>query len=423
MDASFTITTPQLGFGTGILGQAGVVAASMKLRRVALMTDPVVARLAPVATVRAALEAAGIEVALFEEVEVEPTDRSFQAATAFLAGSGAEGVVSVGGGSVIDTAKAAALYATWPAGFLDYVNAPIGKGLAVPGPLMPHIACPTTCGTGSEVTGIAIFDLLSMQAKTGIMSRRLVPDHALIDPAVTASLPRTVLAASALDAMCHALEALTCRPAASRDLPADPALRPMTQGANPWSDTIAREALRLVGESFLPALGETEDLAARGHLLWASTLAGNAFGNAGCHIPHGMSYAVSGLVRDWRPEGYPPGPPLIPHGISVILNAPAVYRLIGPLAPARHLEAARLLGADTAGVPEKEAGEVLAAHITGLMRQAGLPSGLAEVGYGESDVPALVERALPQRRLLDNAPVDMTPEVLGRLYHESIRLW
>ncbi|MDX6751748.1 hydroxyacid-oxoacid transhydrogenase [Geminicoccaceae bacterium 1502E] len=423
MDHSFTITTPRLSFGEGILGQAGAVAAAMGLRRVVLMTDVQLAALPPVAAVRQALERAGVEVLTYAEVEVEPTDRSFAAAASFLAAAGADGVVSVGGGSVIDTAKAANLYASWPAEFLDYVNAPIGRGRPVPGPLKPHIACPTTCGTGAEVTGIAIFDLLAMQAKTGIMSPRLVPDHALIDPAVTASLPRLVLAATALDAMCHALEAYTCRPVSSRGLPADPTLRPMTQGANPWSDLIAGEALRLVGRNFLPALADEGSLEARGRLLWAAALAGNAFGNAGCHIPHGMSYAVSGLVRDWRPEGYPPGPPLIPHGISVILGAPAVYRLIGPMAPERHLEAAGWLGAEVRGVPAGSAGEVLAARIVELMKAADLPSGLAAVGYGERDVPALTERALPQRRLLDNAPLDMTPEILANLYRESLNLW
>ena len=142
---------------------------------------------------------------------IEPTDASFQEAARFAADGKFDGYVSVGGGSVMDTCKAANLYASQPAEFMTYVNAPIGAGQKVPGPVKPHIACPTTSGTGSETTGIAIFALRSINAKTGIISRRLIPDVALIDPTVTATLPKNAVAATGFDCMSHALESLTAR--------------------------------------------------------------------------------------------------------------------------------------------------------------------------------------------------------------------
>ncbi len=417
---AFTITTPRITFGQGSLEQVGDIARRLGMRRPLLVTDRHLADSPHVDRVRKSLETCGLLVTLYDRVAIEPTDRSFQEAARFASDGGFDGFVSVGGGSVIDTAKAANLYSSWPDAFLAYVNAPIGDGKLVPGPLRPHIACPTTCGTGSECTGIAVFDLLSMRAKTGIMSHRLVPDHAVLDPEVTRTLPRTALACTALDAACHALEAWTCRPVETRDLPEQPDLRPMTQGANPWSDFIALEALRRIGAHFPKALAEPPDLAARGELLWASCLAGVSFGNAGCHVPHAMSYPVSGMVRDYRPEDYPPGPPLVPHGMSVILNAPAVYRLTGPAAPERHLEAARALGASTEGAPPSEAGGLLAERLLELMRLAQLPQGLRAIGFGPTDVAALTEGALPQRRLLDNAPLEITREHLDALFRDAM---
>ena len=233
----------------------------------------------------------------------------------------------------MDTCKAANLLSTYPAELLTYVNAPIGAAQPVPGPLKPHIACPTTCGTGSECTGIAIFDLLSMQAKTGIVSHRLRPTLALIDPACTLTLPANVVAASGFDVLSHALESYTARPYSRRPAPADATLRPLSQGANPWRDIGCRETLRLCGAYLERAVADASDTEARGQLSWAAALAGIAFGNAGCHAPHGMSYSVSGLVRGFCPAGYPPDAPLVPHGMSVIVNAPAAFRFTAPACP------------------------------------------------------------------------------------------
>ena len=247
-ESAFAVDISSIVFGPGVLAELGEHARALGMTRVALFTDQRVRLLPFVATARKSLRDAGLTVAVYDEVRVEPTDQSFLDATRFAVDGSFDGYISVGGGSVIDTCKAANLYATYPADLLAYVNAPIGAGRAVPGPLKPHIACPTTCGTGSECTGIAIFDLLSMQVKTGIASRRLRPSLALVDPATTHSLPKEVVAASGFDVLSHALESYTARPYTSRERPERAALRPMSQGANPWSDLGCEGALKLLGQ-------------------------------------------------------------------------------------------------------------------------------------------------------------------------------
>jgi alcohol dehydrogenase class IV len=422
-DTAFTVDASRITFGRGCVREVGDRATALGMRRVALFSDASVARLEFFDTALQSLRDAGLDVVTYTESSVEPTDESFRAATAFATETKPDGYVSVGGGSVIDTAKAANLYATHPADFADYVNAPIGAGRPVPGPLAPHIACPTTSGTGSEVTGIAIFDLLSLHAKTGIASPALRPSEALVDPDSTDTLPGEVVACSGLDVLSHALESYTARPYVRRPAPARPSLRPMSQGANPWSDLGCREALRLMGQYLERAVADAEDREAREQVMWASTLAGIAFGNAGVHAPHGMAYAVAGAVRDFRPSGYPQDEPLVPHGMAVIVNAPAVFRYTAEVSPERHLEAAQWLGADVRGAAPGDAGEVLAGRVLQLMRAVGMPNGLSGVGYTEADVATLTEGAFPQQRLLQNAPREMSRPVLSGLFRQALRYW
>lgn len=426
-DAAFSVEVNHFTFGPGCLREAGSHARSLGMHRVALYTDKQVRDLPYVATVKRSLEAAGIDVAIYWECEVEPTDRSFKAAAAFAQEGRFDGFVSVGGGSVIDTAKAANLYASHPDDFLAYVNAPIGQGKPVPRPLKPHIACPTTCGTGSEVTGIAIFDLLEQQCKTGILSRHLLPSRALVDPDVTHTLTPAIVAANGFDALSHALESYTARPHSAKVKNYegfDGARRPMNQGANLWSDMGAREALRLIGQNLVRAVNDPDDAQARGSIMYAALVAGMTFSNAGCHLPHGMSYAVSGLVRDFKaPGGYPQDAPMVPHGMSVVLNAPSVYRFTGEAAPERHLEGAAFLGADVRDARPEDGGEVVAAKLIEMMQAVRFPNGLNAVGYSEADAEALAERAFPQQRVIQNAPRDVTKTTLAELFRGAMRYW
>jgi alcohol dehydrogenase class IV len=354
---------------------------------------------------------------------VEPTDVSFRAAADFARQGRFDGYVSVGGGSVIDTCKAALLYATYPADLRAYVNAPVGEARPVPGPLPPHIACPTTCGTGSECTGIAVFDDLTLKAKIGIASRRLRPTMALIDPTCTRTLPAMVVAASGFDVLCHALESFTARPYTARSRSDKPAARPMSQGRNPWSDVGSLEALRLGGKHFVRAVTDAADSEARESLSWAATLAGIAFGNAGVHLPHAMSYAVAGLVGDWRCPGYPQDEPMVPHGISVVVNAPSVFRATAATSPERHLQAAEALGADLRGASETDAATVLSAALVDRMRATGVPNGVSGVGYREADIEALARGSILQKRLVDNAPMPVDEGAMRALFRGAMAYW
>ena len=404
------------------MAELGTEAKRLGLQRVAVFTDPRIRALAPFEEAMKSLEASSVDVELFDEVAIEPTNVSFGHAIDFAQRFKPDGYISIGGGSVIDTAKAANLYATHPASFRTYVNAPVGDGHPVPGPLEPHLACPTTSGTGSECTGISIFDDLDLHAKTGIASRHLRPTRALIDPGWTRDLPRTVLACSGFDVLSHAMESLTARPYTRR--PANPgAERPLSQGANPWSDIGCREALRLLGRYLVRAVNDAEDDEAREQVMWASTLAGIAFGNSGVHLPHGMSYAVAGGVREFRPPDYPQEVPIVPHGMAVIVNAPAVFRAIASTSPERHLEAATLLGGEVVGAGPEDAGEAVAKTIIDMMRTTAMPDGLSGVGYGNDDVAQLTRGAAVQRRLLDNAPLAVDEGLLDGLFAGAMRYW
>ena len=297
------------------------------------------------------------------------------------------------------------------------------KPCPVPGPLKPLVAVPTTAGTGSETTGVSIFDLTTLHAKTGIASRRLKPTLGLLDPDNTRTMPKQVAASSGLDILSHALESFTAIPYSSRERPARPALRPAYQGSNPISDIWALQALRIVAQHLVRAVEDPSDDEAREQMILAASYAGVGFGNAGVHLPHGMSYPVSGHVKNFRAPGYPSDHALVPHGISVILNAPAVFRFTAATNPSRHLEAAAALGANVAGVKDADAGSVLADRITWFMQRLEVPNGLKAVGYTSSDIPALVAGTLPQHRVTKLSPRPAEPEDLAALFERALVAW
>jgi hydroxyacid-oxoacid transhydrogenase len=411
-------------YGAGVTREIGFELADRGLRRALVVTDPVVARLPPLQTVTDALRAAGVEHALYDRVRVEPTEESWLDAIAFARGEPFDAIVALGGGSSIDTAKAVNLYTSHPPGdFLDYVNRPIGRGLPVPGPLKPLFAVPTTAGTGSETTGVAIFDLTRRHVKTGISSRLLKPTLGFLDPDHTRTLPPSVSASAGLDILCHAVESYTAIPFTSRPRPARPAERPAYQGSNPISDVWSLQAMRMVAAHLVRAVDDPGDDEARASMILAASYAGVGFGSAGVHLPHAMAYPVAGGVKSYRAPGYPDDHPLVPHGFSVILNAPAVFRYTGQASPERHLEAAAALGADVSRCARDDAGRVLADRIAWFMRRLEVPNGLSAVGYATSDIPSLVEGTLAQERLTTLAPRPADAEAIARLFEEAMVSW
>ena len=422
-ETAFTMDTSSIKFGAGVTREVGADMAALGAKRVMVVTDPNLTDSEAVAVTLEALRAEGIDAVLFDRVRVEPTDTSFKEAIRFATEGNFDGYVGVGGGSSIDTAKAANLYATYPADFLTYVNAPIGQAQPVPGRLKPLIAIPTTAGTGSETTGVTIFDFEEMHAKTGIAHRALRPVLGIVDPHNTRTLPKMVAACSGLDVLSHALESLTALPFNQRPAPANAKMRPAYQGANPISAIWATKAIEMVAGNLVRAIDDPEDDEARGQMLLAAAFAGIGFGNAGVHLPHGMSYPVSGLVREFIPTGYQVDHPIVPHGMSVILHAPAVFRFTAPTNPQLHLDAARWMGAETRGAAPEDAGDILAGAIVDIMRKTGMPNGLSAIGFGPADVEQLVAGTIPQHRVTKLSPRPASPEDLQQLFLDSMTCW
>jgi hydroxyacid-oxoacid transhydrogenase len=422
-ETAFTMDASSIKFGLGATRELGSDMQQLGVKRAMLVTDPNLANSQAVVVALTALRGAGIDTALFDQVRVEPTDASLKVAIQFATEGHFDGYVAVGGGSSIDTAKAANLYATYPAELLAYVNPPIGQGRPVPGRLKPLIAVPTTAGTGSETTGVAIFDFLEMHAKTGIAHRALRPVMGIVDPENTRTLPKMVAACTGFDVLSHAIESLTALPYDQRPAPEHPRLRPAYQGSNPISDVWAAQAIRIVAQNLVRAVEDPDDEEARSAMLLAATFAGVGFGNAGVHLPHGMSYPVSGMVRDYVAEGYLTDHPIIPHGMSVILHAPAVFRFTAAANPECHLYAARLMGADVSAARPEDAGDLVADSIVALMKMTGMPNGLKAVGFVPDDVDQLVAGTLPQHRVTKLSPRPAQADDLKQLFLDSMTLW
>ena len=382
-----------------------------------LVTDPGVAATGHPARIAEHVTAAGLAVTTYDGVHVEPTDASLEEAIEFARDAGPfDAILAVGGGSAIDTAKAVNLLTTNPGELMDYVNAPVGKAQAPTQPLLPLVAVPTTTGTGSESTTICVLDVLSLHVKTGISHPALRPVLAVVDPTLTLTQPTLVTAAAGMDILCHALESYTARWYA--DFAAKrPEQRVPYCGANPIADMWSEKALSLLAGAFRTAVRDGSDTLAREQMALAATFAGLGFGNAGVHIPHANAYPIAGRVRDYSPAGYP-DEPMVPHGMAVSLTAPEAFRFTFDAAPERHLHAARLLDPSAGDGPD-----ALPAVLATLMRDIGIPSGLAEVGYGDADVPDLVAGALQQQRLLATAPKSPTEEDLATVFRRSMEHW
>ena len=422
-ETAFTMATSSIKYGPGVTCEVGYDMKKLGSSRVLVVTDSNLSNSEPVSVVLEALQEENIKTVLFDRARVEPTEHSLKDVIKFAIAGKFDGFIGVGGGSSMDTAKVANLYSTYPADFLTYVNAPIGQGLPVPGPLKPMIAIPTTAGTGSETTGVAIFDLEAMRAKTGIAHRTLRPIMGIIDPNNTRTVPKIAAASCAFDVLCHALESITAIPYNKRFAPESLEMRPAYQGANPISHLWASKAIEMVSKNIVRVDQDPSDNKARAEMILAATFAGIGFGNAGVHLAHGMSYPVSGMVREYMPEGIKSDHPIIPHGMGVVLVSPAVFRFTAKTNPELHLYTVKLMGVDVSSADKKDAGEILATEIIKLMRATGMPNGLKAVGYGLSDIEELVQGTLPQHRVTKLSPRQAGPEDLRKLFSESMTLW
>jgi hydroxyacid-oxoacid transhydrogenase len=416
----FTLEATPLKYGPGASEEVGWEAKRLGMSRIMLISDPGVVKANITGHVQELIEAEGIEVEVWDRSRVEPTADSFQAAADFAVEGNFDGFIAVGGGSSIDTAKVADLIATHGGEIIEYVNAPVGGGKKPPSPLKPLLAIPTTSGTGAEATTVAILDIPEQKVKTGISHAYLRPNRGIVDPLLTMTMPSEVTSSCGLDVVCHAAESYLTKPYNERPKVDNPDDRPPYQGANPIADMWSGKALEYGGKYLRRAVENGEDVEARGAMMLGASLAGIGFGSAGVHIPHACAYPIAGLKHEWQPPGYPQDHPFVPHGWSVIVTAPAAFRFTYAAMPERHREVAELLAGEKIDNADEN---TLAEIIIQLMKDVGAPKGVRELGYSEDDIPALVEGAMKQERLLVGAPKDVTEEDLANIIRESMENW
>jgi hydroxyacid-oxoacid transhydrogenase len=404
---TFGIDAARVVFGAGSSAEVGEHLRLLGVTRALVVCDRFVTESDIGERIQASLRDADVEPIVYDRILGEPSEGSIEEAVE-AAREGFDGFVGIGGGSALDTAKLCTLFATHGGELLDYVNAPIGRGRPVPDPLLPLVALPTTSGTGSEVTTVAVVDFPRLGTKTGVSHRHLRPSLAIVDPLLTVTCPPGVTASVGVDALLHALEAYTVLQFESRPY-VSLAERPPYQGANPFSDVLAERAIELVGRHLRTAVSDGSDIEARTAMALASTLAGIAFAGAGVHLPHALAYPIASLQHKWKPPDYG-GAALVPHGFAVAVTAPAVFRFVADVIPERSAAAARLL----------DGGDNLAASLERLLEDVGAPTRLRQIGYSEDDLAALVPGALEQRRLLVGSPREVGATELEALVRESL---
>jgi hydroxyacid-oxoacid transhydrogenase len=418
-----TFTTVPLKLGFGAADEVGYEAKRLEAKRALICTDKNLKGTGHPDRIQKIIEKEGIGAEIYDDIHVEPTDKSIDRVANDLKGNEFDLFVAVGGGSTIDTTKAVSLLITYPAPVMEYVNKPIGQAKPVPGPLKPLLVLPTTSGTGSETTPVSVLDILEMKVKTGIASPYLRPTMALLDPLLTVSLSPQITASTGMDVLTHALESYTNLPFDKRKRPDHPGQRPAYIGSNILCDIFCVKAIEIVGKYLRRAVADPYDLEARWHMMLGSTLAGIGFGNAGVHIPHSMAYPIGGMVRDYRPQGYQVEEVMVPHGQAVSITAPAAFRFTAPVWPEKHAYAAQLLGLTDKGVSVKEAAMALSDEIVELMKDIGFPNGLSEMGFTEADIPQIVEGTLKQQRLLVGCPRQVGENELTQIARESMKYW
>ena len=414
----FGLESTQLKFGRNSLNELGWELSKYNSKKILLVVDPVLHDFDVTQKILDQIKSLGVAVITFDNISVEPTLQSFEVASQFALENSFDLIVAAGGGSTIDTAKVINLIKVCGGVVMDYVNVPIGKGKKPTSQLLPLIAIPTTSGSGSEATTVAVLDIPELKLKTGISHRFLRPTLALVDPELSKTTPSGVTASSGLDVICHAIESFISKPYNKRDKPNSPDDRPPYQGSNPVSDIWSMKALDYGGKFLSRAVENGEDIEAKGNMMLSATLAGIGFGTAGVHIPHACAYPIAGLKYSYQASGYKNC--FIPHGISVIVTAPAVFRFTYDVDPEKHIKAAELLKGSVIDNPSPES---LPYELMKLMKEVGVPTGIKELGYAEQDISEIIKGAMKQERLLSIAPKNISENDLNQILIQSMENW
>jgi alcohol dehydrogenase len=376
---NFQIKT-KVFFGRGGISSLGELALDMGARRFLLVADPALENHGLLEAARNSLAESGLEGKSFLKVEPEPyLDNADDAATIGREME-ADLVIGMGGGSAMDTAKAAAALVTNDGKSEDYIG--LNK---VELPSAATIMIPTTAGTGAEVTFTAVFTNRQTKAKGGINSPYLFPDVALLDPELTVSLPPDVTAATGMDALTHAVESVTSR------------------SSTAFTEALALTALRLIGENLRRAVFNGSDIQARENMLMGSLLGGLALADAGVGAAHALAYPLGGNYR-------------IPHGLANAILVPHVMEFNLPAAEKQFALIARNMGEPVEGLPTRWAAAAAVEAVRTLCSDIGIPSFLSELGVPESDIPMLAEAALTVTRPVENNPRKLGKEEAERIY-------
>jgi alcohol dehydrogenase class IV len=377
-------TAPSLVFGFGAAERIGELARARLGERVLVVTDPGVVAAGIVAPALDALAAAGVAVALYADVAADPPEAVVLAAAAAAVAHGANGVIGLGGGSSLDVAKLAALIAVGRETLADVYGVRRAKG-----PRLPLLLVPTTAGTGSEVTPIAVVTT-GAHEKMGVVSPVIIPDVALLDPALTLGLPPAVTAATGVDAMVHAIEAYASA----------------SPNNNPLSRALACEALRLMGGALERAVADGADRQARADMLFGAMLAGQAFANSPVAAVHALAYPLGGHFG-------------IPHGLSNALVLPFVLRFNAETVPAPYAALAPHAFPALAEIGAQGRAHALADALAALSARCGLAGRLRDVGVPESALPMLASDAARQTRLLVNNPRPLDEADILEIYRRA----
>ncbi|MEM8498862.1 MAG: iron-containing alcohol dehydrogenase [Pseudomonadota bacterium] len=384
MNTNFTFNSvSDLAIGAGAVNQLGDIAKRLVVSRLFVVTDKGVLEHGLLTKAHESLESAGIGVELYSDVIADPPEQTVIDAAELARQKNCDGVLGFGGGSSMDTAK---LVAALLAG-----NQPLSEMYGVDqllGGRAPLIQVPTTAGTGSEVTMVAIVTT-GESTKAGVVSRELLADHVVLDPELTVGLPAHVTAATGIDAMVHAIEAYTS-----------------VRLKNPLSDMAARQALSLMAPNIEAATHNGQDLEARSAMLLGAMLAGQAFANAPVAAVHALAYPLGGVYH-------------IPHGLSNSLVLPHVLRFNSQAASGLYCELARLLLPAETLIKENTIGDVLADHFLALAQTLGLETGLNQMGIPLDSLESLADDAMLQQRLLINNPRTLEREDALRIYQQA----
>lgn len=384
MDSFSFQTTRSVLSEVGATAKIGEILAARGCKKAAFVTDKIILDLGLADAALAGLEAAGLDVWKFSEVEPDPAEDMILAASARAKSKGVDCVVSVGGGSSLDTAKLISILVNTDQPIDDMYGVNLVKGER-----LPLILAPTTAGTGSEVTPISIVTT-GTNEKKGVVAPQLLPDFAVLDAELTVGLPAAVTAATGIDAMVHAIEAFTSK-----------------RLKNVVSDCLAKQALELLGANIRTACHTPDDRKARGDMLLGSMLAGMAFANAPVAAVHALAYPLGGHFH-------------VPHGLSNALVLPYVLEFNMPEAQGMYAELAPIIFPDLAGLSEAARAEGMVEGFKALGPELGMQSRLTEVGVNHNHLPMLAEDAMKQERLLINNPREMTLEAAQDIYAKAL---